>query len=179
MPASVARDRATGHHGVVGTTKVATLNLTGEMRFEAVVGSGHRIVIDDGPDGDGPSPADLVGIALGGCSAMDVISILRKKRQVVTSYEIRVTGLQREAHPKAFIRFDVVHVLEGELDADAVRRAIELSARKYCSVGSTLATGSPEVHHAYEIHAPGGEERFEEVVVTGPNMTFEEMVAGI
>ncbi len=179
MPASVARARATVHDGVVGTTKVATLNLTGEMRFAASVGSGHSIVIDDGPDGDGPSPAELVGIALGGCSAMDVISILRKKRLVVTSYEIRVTGLQREEHPRAFIRFDVVHALEGDLDPAAVRRAIELSARKYCSVGSTLATGSPEVHHAYEIRTPDGEERFEEVVVTGPNMTFDEMMAGV
>jgi putative redox protein len=178
MPASAARARLTVHDGGVGTTKVATLNLTGEMRFDAVAGSGHRIVIDDGADGDGPSPAELVGIALGGCSAMDVISILRKKRQVVTSYEIRVTGLQREEHPRAFIRFDVVHVLEGDLDPEAVRRAIELSARKYCSVGSTLATGSPEVHHAYRIHTPDGGERSEEVVVTGPNMTFEEMIAG-
>jgi putative redox protein len=178
MPTSVARARTTGHDGGVGFTKVATLNLTGDMRFEAVPGSGHRIVIDDGPDGDGPSPAELVGIALGGCAAMDVISILRKKRQVVTSYEIGVTGLQREEHPRAFIRFDVVHVLEGDLNPDAVRRAIELSARKYCSVGSTLATGSPEVHHAYRIRTPDGEELSAEVIVTGPNMTFEEMVAG-
>src|SRR6187397_791294 len=165
----VARALRSGHHGRVGTTKVATLNLTGEMRFGAVAGSGHRIVIDDGADGDGPSPAELVGIALGGCSAMDVISILRKKRQAVTSYEIRVTGLQREAHPRAFIRFDVVHVLDGDLDPEAVRRAIELSARKYCSVGSTLATGSPEIHHGYRIRRPDGEERTAEVVVTGPD----------
>ena len=110
---------------------------------------------------------------------MDVISILRKKRQVVTSYEIRVTGLQREEHPQAFIRFDVVHVLEGELDPDAVRRAIELSARKYCSVGSTLASGSPEVHHAYEIRTPGRRGAVRGGLVTGPNMTFEEMMAGV
>ena len=162
-------------------TKTATLTLTdGNMRFEAIPGSGKRIVIDDGPDGDGPSPAELVGIAVGGCAAMDVISILRKKRQVVTGYEVRVTALQRDEYPKAFIRFDVVHVLEGQdLDPDAVRRAIELSARKYCSVGSTLATGAPELHHAYLIRAADGEELFADVVVTGPNMTFEEMLAGV
>jgi len=145
----------------VGTTKTATLTLTGGMRFEAVPGSGHGIVIDDGPDGDGPSPAELLGIALGGCTAMDVISILRKKRQVVTGYEVRVTGLQREERPRAFLRFDVVHVLDGDLDPDAVRRAIELSSRKYCSVGSTLSTGVPELHHAYLLRTPDGEERFE------------------
>ena len=176
----VARALRSGHHGRVGTTKVATLTLTGEMRFEAVPGSGHRIVIDDGPDGDGPSPAELVGIALGGCTAMDVISILRKKRQAVAGYEVRVTGLQREEHPRAFIRFDVVHVLEGtDLDPAAVRRAIELSARKYCSVGSTLATGSPEIHHAYVIRTADGDELPEDVLVTGPFMSFEELVAGV
>src|SRR3954453_17767427 len=150
MPVRTPPHSRSGHDGAMGTTKVATLTLTSGMRFEAVAGSGKTIVIDDGPDGDGPSPAELVGIALGGCAAMDVISILRKKRQVVTGYEIRVTGLQREEHPRAFIRFDVVHVLDGmDLDGEAVRRAIELSVRKYCSVGSTLASGSPEIHHAY------------------------------
>jgi putative redox protein len=164
----------------MSTTKTATLTLTGDMRFDAVVGSGQRIVIDDGPDAEGPSPAQLVGVALGGCTAMDVISILRKKRQVVTGYEVRVTGLQREDNPHAFIRFDVVHVLDGEhLDLDAVRRSIELSSRKYCSVGSTLASGSVELHHAYLVRTPDGDETFAEVLVTGPFMSFEEQLAGM
>lgn len=160
----------------MGTTKTATLTLTGEMRFEAVPGSGKRIVIDDGPDGDGPSPAELIGIALGGCTAMDVISILRKKRQVVTGYEVRVTALQREERPHAFIRFDVVHVLDGDLDPAAVRRAIDLSSRKYCSVGSTLASGAPELHHAFLLRTPDGEERYEDVLVTGPYVRPEDQV---
>jgi putative redox protein len=160
----------------VSTTKVANLVLTGDMRFEATVGSGHTVVLDDGPDAQGPSPASLLGVALGGCTGMDVISILRKKRQPVTGYEIRVTGLQREVRPHAFIRFDVVHVLDGDLDAEAVRRAIDLSSRKYCSVGSTLATGSPELHHAYLIRRPDGTEELGEVLVTGPFMSFEEQL---
>ena len=162
----------------MSTTKVATLTLTGPMRFEATAGSGRTIVVDDGPDAAGPTPAELVGIALGGCTAMDVISILRKKRQLVTGYEIRVTGLQREETPHAFIRFDVVHVLDGDLDVDAVRRAIDLSSRKYCSVGSTLASGSAELHHGYLIRRPDGGEEVGEVLVTGPFASFEEQLAG-
>ena len=89
---------------------------------------------------------------------MDVISILRKKRQAVTRYEVRVTGTQVEDHPHNFTRFDVVHVVEGEdIDPAAVARAIELSATKYCAVGSTLASGDLEIHHAYLIRTPGGE----------------------
>jgi putative redox protein len=163
----------------MSTTKVATLTLTGGMRFEAVAGSGHAIVLDDGPHAKGPSPAELLGIALGGCAAMDIISILRKKRQSVTHYEIRVTGLQRESYPHAFVRFDVVHVLEGEgIDPDAVRHAIDLSSRKYCSVGTTLASGSPELHHAYVIRGADGSEQQAEVLVTGPFATPEALAAG-
>jgi putative redox protein len=162
----------------MSTTKVATLTLTGGLRFEAVAGSGHAIVLDDGPHAKGPGPAELLGIALGGCTAMDVISILRKKRQAVTHYEIRVTGLQRETLPHAFVRFDVVHVLEGEgLDPDAVRHAIDLSSRKYCSVGSTLASGLPELHHAYVIRGADGSEDEAEVLVTGPYLSPEPVGA--
>jgi putative redox protein len=159
----------------MSTTKTATMTLTGDMTFVATVGSGHSIVTGDGPDAGGPTPAELVGVALGACTAIDVISILRKKRQVVTRYEIRVTGLQREENPHAFVRFDVLHVLDGEdLDVEAVRRSIDLSCRKYCSVGSTLAAGSAELHHAYLVRSPDGTEQYAEVLVTGPYTKPEE-----
>jgi putative redox protein len=152
-------------------TKTAVLTLTNDsLRFEAVVGSGHTIVMDNAEGDTGARPAELVGAALAGCTAMDVISILRKKRQVVTSYEVRVGGEQMDEHPHAFMRFDVVHVLAGDdLDLEAVRRAIELSATKYCSVGSTLSSGAVEVHHAYLVRRADGDEHYAEVVVTGPH----------
>jgi putative redox protein len=152
------------------STKTATLTLAGgDLRFEAQVGSGHTIVLDNGEGDTGARPAELVGVALGACTGMDVISILRKKRQAVTGYEIRVTGLQEEGHPHNFTRFDVVHVVDGEgLDPEAVRRAIELSATRYCSVGSTLSSGDLEVHHAYLIRMPGDDDLYAEVLVTGP-----------
>ena len=157
------------------STKTATLNLVGDMRFEAQTGSGHTIVMDNGEGDTGARPAELVGVALGGCTAMDVISILRKKRQDVPGYEVRVTGLQVDGHPNQFVRFDVEHVVQGEdIDPEAVRRAIELSATKYCSVGSTLASGDLELHHRYVVRMPGGEELTGEVLVLGPNATVGE-----
>ena len=162
------------------STKTASLSLTGgDMRFEARVGSGHTIVMDNGDGDTGARPAELVGVALAGCTAMDVISILRKKRQPVTRYEIRVSGLQGDEHPHAFSRFDVVHVVDGAgIDPEAVRRSIEISATKYCSVGSTLASGALEIHHAYLLRDPDGDERYAEVLVIGPNTAPESLAAG-
>lgn len=162
------------------STKTATLNLVGEMRFEAHVGSGHTVIMDDGNGDTGARPAELVGVALGGCTAMDVISILRKKRQPVTGYEVRVTGVQEEGHPHNFTRFDVVHVVDGEgIDPEAVRRAVELSATKYCSVGSTLSSGELEVAHHYLVRTPGGEDHTGTVLVTGPNTSPKELAARV
>lgn len=100
---------------------------------------------------------------------MDVISILRKKRQVVTRYEVRASGQQVEAQPAVFSRVDVVHVVEGAVEVEALRRAITLSATRYCAVGGTLSTGVTAVHHAYELRAPDGNESTGEVIVTGPH----------
>lgn len=161
------------------STKTATLvNTGGDLRFEATSGSGHTIVMDSGDGGTGARPAELLGMALAGCTAMDVISILRKKRQAVTRYEVRVSGEQVEGHPHNFTRFDLVHVVEGEaIEVAAVRRAIELSCTKYCSVGTTLSSGALQVHHAYLVRTPGGGEEFAEVLVTGPHASPAELAA--
>lgn len=142
----------------------------GAMRFEVRTGSGQTLVLDDLEGGTGPTPAELIPAAVAGCTAMDVISILRKKRQDVTRYEVRATGVQMEEHPHAFTRIDIVHTVEGRaIDVDAVRRAIELSATKYCSVGSTLSTGVTEIHHGYHIRDEAGRDERAEVIITGPN----------
>jgi putative redox protein len=153
------------------TTKTASVTLEGgDLRFVARSGSGHTVVLDDGRGDTGMRPAELVPIAVAACTAMDVISILRKKRQRVDRYEVRARGEQEDAHPNEFTRIDVVHVVEGpDLDVEAVRRAIELSATKYCAVGATLSTGVTEIHHSYLIPDPSGLERMAEVIVTGPN----------
>jgi putative redox protein len=162
------------------STKTAILTLTNDdMRFEAVVGSGHTIVMDSGEGDTGARPSELVGVALAGCTAMDVISILRKKRQPVTRYEVRVNGEQIEGHPHNFTRFDVVHVVDGDgIDTAAVARAIELSCTKYCAVGSTLASGELEIRHRYLVRTPGGDEQSAEVLVTGPHASPAKVAAG-
>lgn len=150
--------------------KTATVALDGtNLRFVAQAGSGHTIVLDDGRGDTGPRPAELIPMALAGCTAMDVISILRKKRQEITRYEVRAEGVQMDDHPNAFTRIDVLHVVEGpSLDVDAVRRAIELSATKYCSVGATLSSGITEIRHAYLVRDGNGSEQTAEVLVLGP-----------
>ena len=150
--------------------KTASVTLDGTtLRFVATSGSGHAFVLDDGKGDAGPRPAELIPMALAGCTAMDVISILRKKRQDVTRYEVRAEGVQMDEHPNAFTRIDVLHVVDGSaIDVDALRRAIELSATKYCSVGATLSAGITEIHHAYLLRGKDGSEQTAEVVVLGP-----------
>lgn len=152
-------------------TKTASVTLEGDgLRFLGSVGSGHAIVLDDGNGDTGARPAELVPLALAGCTAMDVISILRKKRQDVRAYRVETAGVQMDAHPNAFTSIEVTHVVTGVgVDPDAVARAIELSATKYCSVGSTLSTGITEIRHGYRlIDAETGAETTADVLVEGP-----------
>jgi len=152
------------------STKTVTARLEGGgLRLVAETGSGHQIVMDAAEDDTGPRPAELLMVAQAGCTAMDVVSILRKKRQRFTRYEVRVVGEQRdEPHPHVFERVRVIHVVEGDVAVEAVRRAIELSATKYCTVTGNLASGVAEIHHAYMVRDAAGEEHYGEVVVTGP-----------
>lgn len=141
------------------------------MLFSASPSSGHAIAFDDRQSNQGGSPVETILSALGSCSAMDVISIVEKKRQAVTAYEVHVTGSQRDEYPQVFTEIDVVHELTGtDLSEAAIRRAIELSATKYCPVNAMLSAGATVVHHRYVIHS-GGAAPFEasgEVVATGP-----------
>jgi len=159
--------------------KTATVTLEGDgLTFQVRTGSGHTLTISSGPANEAPTPAELLPVALAGCTAMDVISILRKKRQDVRRYEVDAKGTQMEGPPHAFTRIDVVHIVEGSgLDVEAVRRAIELSAIKYCSVGATISSGMTEVHHGYVVRDPdAGTEHTGEALVTGPFHAVAEAV---
>ena len=164
------------------STKTASVTLDGDgLRFLGTVGSGHEFVLDDGNGDTGARPSELVTLALAGCTAMDVISILRKKRQVVSRYAIDAAGTQMEAHPNAFTRIDVTHHVEGPgIDVAAVKRAIELSATKYCSVGSTLASGMTEIHHLYVTRdTTTGTHESGEVLVTGPYLPASDPTSAV
>jgi putative redox protein len=163
------------------STRTASLALDGAgLRFVARTGSGHEIVLDDGAGDTGARPADLVAVAVAGCTAFDVISILRKKRQDVARYEIRASAVQREdRQPAVFTRIDVVHLVEGPaVSVEAVRRAIELSATRYCSVGGSLSTGVTEIHHRYAVRSADSDVVMGEVCVTGPHEDADALGSG-
>ena len=152
------------------TTRTVTVDLEGQgLRFVARTGSGHTIAMDCAEGDSGPRPAELLVVAQAGCTAMDVASILRKKRQAFTRYEVRVSAEQRDdPPPHVFERMRILHVVDGPVDIEAVRRAIELSATKYCTVTANLASGATEIQHTYLVHGPDGGEHYGTVVVTGP-----------
>ena len=162
------------------TTKTVTASLEGEgLRLVARTGSGHTIVLDNAEGDRGPRPAELLVVAQAGCTAMDVVSILRKKRQPFTAYEVRVAGDQRDdPPPHVFEQMRVLHVVSGDVEIEAVRRAIELSATKYCTVTGNLSSGVAEVRHAYLVRDASGEEHYDEVIVTGPGEAPDRLGQG-
>jgi putative redox protein len=122
----------------------ATITLQDGLHFTAMPPSGYPVQIDAKPavggQGEGASPMELLLISLGGCTAMDVISILRKKRQNVTGFEVRVHGDRATDHPKVFTDFTIEYVVSGtDIDPAAVERSIELSIEAYCSVHAMLS----------------------------------------
>ena len=126
------------------------------MKFHAEPSSGHPYDFDDRESNTGASPVETVLAALASCSAMDVVSILSKKRQEVSSYTIEVTGDQRDEYPQVYSEIAVVHEIEGSnLSEAAIRRAIELSATKYCPVNAMVSAGATVVHHRYKIRSEG------------------------
>lgn len=115
------------------------------LRFEAHTPSGHTITLDS-PQGDnlGPGPMILVLVALGGCTAMDAISILQKKRQPVTGMEVVVRAEQVEEHPRVYSSYELTYIVRGQgVSRAAVERAVSLSEEKYCSVGAMLGQAAP------------------------------------
>ncbi len=120
--------------------KEITARWTGGMGFDARNPSGASVRMDSLPEGGSPSPMEVVLMALAGCTGMDVVSILEKKRQPAESIEISVHGTRAEDHPRIYTAIDIEYVLSGPLlTAEAAARAIELSIQKYCSVGGMLA----------------------------------------
>ena len=90
--------------------KKANVSREAGLRFRARTGSGHELILDDVSGDAGPRPVELLVAALAGCTAMDVISILEKKRQAVTHYEVQVMAEQRAANPRVFTRVDDTYV---------------------------------------------------------------------
>jgi putative redox protein len=111
-----------------------------DRQFVAETGSGHHILLDDAAGATGAKPIELVAVALAGCTAFDVITILRQKHhQKITGYEVRVEAEQANLPPQVFTKVSIHHMLTGlKIDSAAVEQAIHLSEDKYCSVGAML-----------------------------------------
>ena len=151
--------------------RTATLEHEGGMRFVATTGTTRTIVYGDNVPAGELSPVETIAVSLGACSAMDVIAIALKKRQQIARYSIKVEATQRDEYPQILTHAIVTHEVEGPaLDEAAIRRAIELSATKYCPVNAMLSAGATEVHHRYVVRNTGPEpfDAEGEVVVTGP-----------
>jgi len=153
------------------TIRSATLVHSTGNTFATTTDSGRTFAWGDDAAVPELSPMETVTVALGACSAMDVISIAQKKRQTLERYAVHVHGEQREEYPQVLTRVDVTHQVTGpDVEEAAIRRCIELSATKYCPVNAMLSAGATEVHHRYIVHNTGPTpfQAEGEVVVTGP-----------
>ena len=120
-------------------------------RFSVESGSGHSMTLD-GEHDTGYSPMELVLASLAGCSGISVISIVLKKQQVVTNYQVRVEGIRAETYPLVFTDITVEHILTGHnIRPEAVERAIELAETRYCPVSVMLGKVS-NLKQTYQIN---------------------------
>jgi putative redox protein len=137
-----------------GAMQTAAIQWIGDEKFVATSPSGHTITIDsDRASNKAPGPMELLLMALGGCTATDVVSILKKKRQKLASLEVICSGERAAEPPMVWTKLEVLYRLRGSLDEAAVKRAIELSEQKYCSVSAMLQK-TASLSWRYEILAP-------------------------
>lgn len=134
----------------------ARIQWAGEAMFLGESGSGHVVVMDGSPDHGGRNlgvrPMEALLIGLGGCTSFDVMSILKKSRQAVESCEAFLEAERAESEPKVFTKIHIRFVVKGrDLKEAQVKRAIELSAEKYCSASIMLERAGVEISHGYEI----------------------------
>ena len=121
------------------------------MQFIARSGNSHAVVIDNHEGGSGPSPMELFLLGVAGCTAMDVISIMQKKRVHLTDFHVNIIGECAEEHPKRYTNIHIEFILHGEgIKPKAVEQAIQLSEKKYCGAMASL---NANVESTYRIVA--------------------------
>jgi putative redox protein len=135
-----------------GSDYKATVYYAGDEFFIGTPPSGHAQTIDTkGERKAGPTPMEMLLVSVAACTAADVISILKKKREDVTDYNVEITGERADEHPKKFIKFHIHHIVRGRsVSEKSVAAAIELSDTKYCSVAATVRP-TAEITTSYEI----------------------------
>ena len=133
----------------------AVVKLISDVCFEATTGTGHKIIMDgpeqSGGKNQGGRPMEMLLIGMGGCTAYDVVTILRKGRQLIDNCEVEISSKRADVPPKVFTQIHLHYKLKGQhLQAAKIERAINLSTMKYCSATIMLAK-TAEVTHSYEI----------------------------
>ncbi len=133
----------------------AQVRWAGRMTFIGRAGSNHIVPMDSGPDFGGDSsatkPMELLLVGLGGCTGMDVVSLLKKMRVDFTGVEMNITADRAEEHPAVYTRIDIEYVVTGhDIDAEKVKRAVELSQQRYCGVSAMLRKACP-VNYTFRI----------------------------
>lgn len=124
------------------------------MQFVGRAGDGPAVVLDDHEGGSGASPMELLLLGVGGCTAMDVISILQKKRAQVTGLEINLSGERAEEHPRRYTSIHLEYVVYGKgIKPNDVERSIQLSEEKYCSARASLNASFSSSFRIVEINA--------------------------
>ncbi|MGO1460841.1 MAG: OsmC family protein [Marinobacter sp.] len=133
----------------------ATVDWTGNASFRANSGSGHSVQLDGPPDHGGenlgPRPMEMLLMGLGGCSSFDVMNILKKGRQEVTACHTELEAERADSVPSVFTRIHLHFVVTGRnLKESQVKRAVSLSAEKYCSASIMLEKAGVEITHSHE-----------------------------
>jgi putative redox protein len=133
----------------------AKVTYTNGLQFVGEASSGHAIVMDGdtgvGGHNTGLRPMELLLVSLGGCTGMDVISIMKKKQQDVTGFEININGQKAENHPKKFTDITIEYIVKGRgISEEALKKSIDLSMNKYCSIKAALE-GTAKISFSYRI----------------------------
>jgi putative redox protein len=127
----------------------AKLEWKEQMQFVGQAGDGPRVLLDSPDGGTGPTPMEMVLMGVAGCTAIDVIHIMKRRRAKVTGFQVNITGERAEDHPKRYTRILIEYVLEGTgITSKDVERAIKLSTTKYCSATASM---NAQVETSYRI----------------------------
>lgn len=133
----------------------AKLEWKEKMQFVGQAGDSPSVILDNSDGKTGPTPMEMFLMGIAGCTAMDVISIMRKRRAEVTGFQVNITGERAEDHPKRYTKIFIEFVLEGKgLTPKDVERSIELSSTKYCSASASVTA---PIETSYRIVENGGE----------------------
>jgi putative redox protein len=140
--------------GLEAVMQTAQIQWVGEQKFVAISPSGHAILLDsDSQSNKAPSPMELLLMALAACTATDVVIVLEKKRQKLEWLNVVCSGERAAEQPRVWTKFDLLYQLRGRVEDAAVKRAIELSEEKYCSVSAMLKK-TATLSWRYEILPP-------------------------